>query len=73
MPVSPDAPPLPHARHRLAAGGLLAAMALMAFSAAVALMGALVVFPALLGIAAVRQRLRGLSAPMTGEGRPPGG
>jgi len=48
--------------HGLAVAALLAGMALMAFAAGLALVGAMIGLPIAIGLPAVKQRLRGVSA-----------
>jgi hypothetical protein len=56
---SPDRPLLRHISQWLAVGALLAGMAMMAFAAGLALLGAMLVLPITVGFTRGRQFLRG--------------
>ena len=63
MPVPSDRPLLRPLGQGLAVSALLAGMALMAFAASLALLGAMVGLPIAIGVMAMRQRLRRGSGP----------
>ena len=63
MPAPSDRPLLLPLGQGLAVSALLAGMALMAFAASLALLGAMVGLPIAIGLMAMRQRLRGGSGP----------
>jgi len=63
MPAPSDRPLLRPLGQGLAVSALLAGMALMAFAASLALLGAMVGLPIAIGLMAMRQRLRGGSGP----------
>jgi len=63
MPVPSDRPLLRPLGQGLAVSALLAGMALMAFAASLALLGAMIGLPIAIALMAVRQRFRGGSEP----------
>ena len=69
MPAPSDRPLLRPLGQGLAVSALLAGMALMAFAASLALLGAMVGLPIAIGLMAMRQRPRGGSGPAAAGAR----